>query len=280
MIGVAFRVMWRVLIFVLGGMILYVAIVPGYSLLHQRVPFYIAALILYCILAYFALPSLIRLFRLVIKPKHIPLYAYTSDGWASDPINLAIIAKSTFRLQLAFKKAGWFQADPSTFKNMLKEAYALLYKRSYPSAPFSNLYLLGRPFDIGFQKEHVLKQPSPRHRHHVRFWALEDFSEIHPHSSFWQKIFKRFVLGKRKVWIGAATNDTAPFAIRARNGQITHKISSDTDLEREHIIEELRAAGVVKKVYHLKAGEPFSFRGQSFGTNIRCDGYIKVVEVG
>jgi hypothetical protein len=45
---------------------------------------------------------------------------------------------------------------------------AFLLNSSYPSAPFSALYLFGRGQDIGFQQA---INNSPRKRHHVRFWA-------------------------------------------------------------------------------------------------------------
>ena len=46
---------------------------------------------------------------------------------------------------------------------------AFVLNAPYPTAPFSTLYLFGRPQDVGFQEP---IDDSPRKRHHIRFWAL------------------------------------------------------------------------------------------------------------
>ncbi len=38
------------------------------------------------------MPALIRLFRIIHPPDHLPLYCVTPDGFASDPLNIGLIS--------------------------------------------------------------------------------------------------------------------------------------------------------------------------------------------
>jgi hypothetical protein len=176
--------------------------------------------------------------------------------------------------------AGWHTADRATLKNMLREAYALLFAQPYPTAPFSSLYLFGRPFDIGFQIPYG-PNGSPRHRHHVRFWQLIEKPHIDKsdHFSYWLTRVRRFFGRKRTVWIGSAIDDNHSFAIRWRNFQFTHGNDPDHTKERDYMISTLSEAGLVRKVGIIKDGAPFKMRSQSFGGSFIVDGNITVVQL-
>ena len=93
MFNFLFRSLWRVLIFAAGTLILWFTVFRAFPYADARLPLYVVLLLLYCFLAYVAIPALIRVFRLVIKPNRIPLYVTMSDCWPSDPVNLAVIVK-------------------------------------------------------------------------------------------------------------------------------------------------------------------------------------------
>ncbi|MEO5690940.1 MAG: LssY C-terminal domain-containing protein, partial [Candidatus Saccharimonadales bacterium] len=176
--------------------------------------------------------------------------------------------------------AGWYEADPSTLRNTIHEAYAIVANTTYLTAPFSKLYLFGRRFDIGFQRP-IKGKAAPRHRHHMRLWQVTDQPHIdtHGHFAYWVERLKHFFNKEQSVWIGAAIEDIDPIGIRWRNLQITHKNSHLHEKERDYFVSTLREAGLVKSVHIIKDGESFTMRSQNIGTSFIVDGNILVVEL-
>src|SRR5262249_58078794 len=104
----------------------------------------------------------------LLQRKRVPSFTITGDGLPGDPVNLALIG-TLHQLRSAFATAGWSEADRLGMASSWRMVRAFVFNSSYPTAPFSTLYLFGRGQDIGFQKA---IDNSPRRRHHVRFWAL------------------------------------------------------------------------------------------------------------
>lgn len=277
-----FRALWRTAILVAGMVAAWLAIFKFYPYADTRLPVFVVVVLIYAGFAYIIIPTLVRILRLFDKPNHIPRYAVTPDGWASDPINIAVMATSREQLISSMERAGWYQADPPTLKNNLRSVIAMLLSEPYPTAPFSQLYLFGRPFDIGFQKP-ANKDLSPRSRHHVRFWRLEEpTNDKHfPHFDFWHKKVKHLLGMEKEIWIGAAIKDTSIFGVRWRSGSITHQISADTDAERDLIINDLSNVRQVRTVDVIHAGDPLAFRGQTIkrGGPLICDSTLHIVEL-
>jgi len=270
--------MWRLLVLALGIGLAYAAAFIAFPYLDRRLPIFIALLLVYIGLAYFGLPALMRTWRLMIRPDHIPLYATTRDGIPSDPVNIAIVARSRHQFMRAMKKAGWYTADKATLKSAVREAWAILFDKPYPNAPFSNLYLFNRPFDLGFQIPYG-KNKSPRHRHHVRFWQLVDREKDHGHFRFWVRHFRQFIGKEHTVWIGAAIDDTNSYGIRWYNLQITHRTHPLHYKERDYLIKTLQSTGKIKAVSEVRSGEPFEMRSQQFGVRFVTDGKLQIVEL-
>ena len=110
---------------------------------------------------------------------------------------------------------------------------------------------IGRKQDVGFQ------QPisnSPRQRHHIRFWALnlvhsdDDMSS----ASFWLNTDKSST-DHRVLWVGAGTRDTG-LSLTRLTFQVTHATDSDTNSEREYIVAQLGATGLIGDVALHPAG--------------------------
>ena len=272
------RIFWRILIFALGIVISYAIVEQGFPYLDRYLPAWIVVFVFYLVISYLIIPTLIRLWRLVIKPNHIPIYTTSPDGWAVDPVNIALITRSRNDLIDSFEAAGWIMTDRSTLRNLIHEAYAIVFKKTYPSAPMSKLMLFNRPQDIAFQIQYG-DSPSPRHRHHVRLWRL-DIPEEDKHYDFWHEIMYFFKRHRSEIWLGAATHDVSMFAIRRRNLQITHKIESDTNKERDFLIQTFRKARRLKgPVVDVASGHELSFPGQTFGVHIIVDGTLKVIQL-
>lgn len=275
MIGAFLRWAWRLLVGLVAAALAYVTFFLMYPYLDARLPWLVVIIILYIWVAYVGIPFLVRLWHLVLRPHHLPLYVTSGDGWSSDPVNVAVVCRSREELIRAMTEAGWFVADEGSVRTNLRLAWAMIFNRPYPTAPFSRLYLFGRQQDIGFQ---IPVDGSPRHRHHVRFWQLHP-DQPHAHHTFWQNIFKMFRFKEKQIWIGAATHDIGPFAFRVRTLQITHKIDAKTDHERDFVLRTLNNQQLIKRQETVLAGEPLKFRGQTFGVNIVADGTLQMVEL-
>ncbi len=274
------RVAWRVLTIMLVLILASTTTFWLFPYLDRRLPVFPAVLLAYAVLAYILLPLASRFWRVVFRPDHIPRYVTTSDGWPADPVNIAFVVKDKQHLRRAMKRASWYEADPLTLKNMVREAYAIVANTMYLTAPFSKLYLFGRKFDIGFQQP-IKGKAAPRHRHHMRLWQVTEQPDIdtHDHFAYWMKRLKHFFDKKQSVWIGAAIEDIDPIALQWRNLQVTHKNSHLHEKERDYIVSTLRDAGLVKSVHVIKDGESFTMRSQNIGTSFIVDGNILVVEL-
>src|SRR5258708_21406529 len=129
---------------------------------------------------------------------------------------------------------------------------AFVLNRPYPTAPFSTLYLFGRGQDIGFQKA---IDNSPRKRHHVRFWAMSASraQQTVGTASFWLNT-DRPPNDERVLWVGAGTKDTG-FSLTRLTFQVTHATDSDTNAERDYIINELKRSRLIGDVTLHRTGD-------------------------
>ena len=104
--------------------------------------------------------------------------------------------------------------------------------------------------DVGFQKA---IDNSPRKRHHVRFWALSlaRAEAALGTASFWLNT-DRPPTDARVFWIGAGTRDTG-FSLTQLTFQITHATDTDTNAERDYIIDELTKNRLLEDVKSYQA---------------------------
>jgi hypothetical protein len=281
MIRLLLRWLWRAIILLLGVASLLFLVTVFWPDSGSRVSIFLACLAIYCLMAYIIIPNLMRLFHVFSRPDHIPLYVATGDGWPSDPVNLAIIAKNKRQLVNAMKQAGWYVADPLTIRNGFREVISIIFNTSYPQAPLSHLYLFDRPHDIGFEIP-TNNAGSARTRHHVRFWRLKKplpESRYSSHYDFWREKVRHLFNVDREIWIGAATEETKAIDLQWRTGRLTHGGSHESDKERDFIIDTLKKAGHVSAVSETDPGEALRFRGQQFRTFYITDGSIKIVRI-
>lgn len=277
MIEYVVRQFKRLLVLAPGIILAYISAKEVYPFLDKRIPASMAVLATYIITAYGIIPVCVRLFRLVIKPDHIPIYTTTPDGYACDPVNIGIFGTKP-QLVSAMKAAGWYEADKKTLVNVIRMLVAIIIKQPYKTAPFSSLYLFGRSQDIGFEQS---VDGSPNHRHHVRFWACSN--DVHQsfksHVQFWHALHPDEELNDEiHLWVGAASLDIGIGVIR-HNGQITHMIHSDTDAERDKIVRDLKRAKKAKSIKTLRAGSPYKLENRVLGGHMRTDGQLTVVEL-
>ncbi|MCW1907860.1 MAG: LssY C-terminal domain-containing protein [Candidatus Saccharibacteria bacterium] len=278
MVTFIIRLLKRVSVLVPGVIVTYLALKNVFPEVSDLLPFEPAAIFAtYILIAYIFIPTVIRFIRLIAPPKHLPYYCTTPDGFASDPVNIGVYATRE-ELIVAMGKAGWFVADRRTPRTILKLFVALIQNKSYVNAPFSNLYLFGRNQDIGFE---MPVGGSPRHRHHVRFWAASHTGDPRhlDHLSFWDNFQRSNLLDGRVLWVGAASLDIGIGIIR-HNAQLTHMIHENTDKERDLITSSLKATGLVQKVRQVDAStEPYWLRNRVFRGRLKSDGKLTICEI-
>jgi hypothetical protein len=184
--------------------------------------------------------------------------AFTSAGIPGDPLNFAFVG-SEAALVRTLLDAGWFPADPITWRSSLRIAADSAAHRPYVDAPVSPLFVNGKQQDLAFE---LPAAGDPSKRHHVRFW-LSGPSDA---------------LG-RPLWIGAATYDSK-VGFSHTTGQITHHIGPDVDAERDKLLHDLQQhrAGLA---VHWEDDFQHAHEGRNGGGDpFVTDGRLAVVEGG
>ena len=245
------RLLQRLAIVALGVFAVWLIVFVIFRAADNRLPWALAVGATYGLAAYVVMPRIIRLGLKILQRGKVPSFCTTGDGLPGDPVNITLIGDLA-QLRAAFETAGWTEADALGLKSSWGMVKAFVFNRPYPTAPFSTLYLFGRGQDIGFQKA---IDDSPRKRHHVRFWASKldkDESELST-PEFWLST-DRPPPEAQVLWVGAGTRDTG-ISLTRLSFQITHATDSDTNAERDFMVEELARHGVIGEVTLHKAGD-------------------------
>ena len=217
----------------------------------------LAVLLGYVSLAYIVLPTFWRHYEHQRPLATLPMVTRTAQGIPGDPINVGLIG-DTKEVLCAMNFAGWFPADPVTFRSSIEIAGSVLLDRAYPYAPVSNLFYLGRREDLAFEKP---SGKSPDRRHHVRFWKVLDRGQEN-----------------RPVWLGAVTFDRG-VGVSHFTGAITHHIDADIDAEREKLATDLENAGVVTAKYQVTGVGP-TLTGRNGGGDLYyTDGEVWIMRL-
>ena len=275
MINYTMRYVKRFAVLVPGIVIAYIAAHTIYPLFSKRLSVVFAILFTYIIVAYVLIPAAIRLLRIIIPARHLPLYCVTPDGFASDPINIGIIGT---RQQLigAMKEAGWDIADRHSLKNLLRQVTSTLLRQAYKTAPMSALFLFGRKQDIGFE---LVRDNKPGHRHHVRFWAttFDKDRQLSVRSIHWLPRELKHHEDDKLLWLGAASRDIG-FAFIRHNAQITHMIHPNTDRERDLITRHLISNDAVE-LPSIRLEYPYRLINRVWLGYLQTDGVLKICKL-
>ena len=225
--------------------------------LERVLSFALAILTVYALLAYLALPALWTHYEHQKDLASLPMVTHTAQGIPGDPINVGLVGDNKDVL-CAMQAAGWFPADPVTFRSSIEIAGSVLLDRPYRDAPVSKLVYLGRREDLAFEKP---DGRSADHRHHVRFWKVLDHGEE-----------------ARPVWLGAVTFDRS-VGVSHYTGAITHHIGADIDVERKLLAADLEAAGLVDAKYQVTGIGPTMNGRNGGGDPYYTDGEVWILPV-
>lgn len=252
----AFRLI-RFIFIVISGSLIYQVLFS--EILTKKIHIF-AYILLWLFSSYLILPFINKLMTGRYLPDYFIGRSQTSDGLLGDPINLAFIG-SKAELEQLFMNSGWTIAEKLSLRSSIKMIIASVLAKSYPSAPVSSLFLFGKRQDIAFEKQ---IENNPRRRHHVRFWQTPE---------------NWYLPGGRQAdWLGAATYDKK-VGFSFFTGQVTHKINSDVDKERDFVLdtfEESKQPVSIELVEHFTT----SYHGRNGGGDeIFTDGALPFIKM-
>lgn len=232
-------------------------LVEGFSLTPIRLLYLLGFWIL---LTYITLPRLHQLMTWIYLPDYFFGRTRTTEGVLSDPINIAFDG-SERDLHVVMRRAGWVLAEERTLASAWSMVRSTLMRRSFPAAPVSDLYLMGRRHDFTYQQE---VGGTTTKRHHVRFWRMPP----------------DFVLpgGYRADWLAAGTYDRA-VGFSFFTLQITHRIDENIDVERDFVVDTVRYADPQVEVEVIEEFSASYHHRNGQGDRIRTDGDLPVLDV-
>ncbi|MCS6711939.1 LssY C-terminal domain-containing protein [Brachybacterium sp. EF45031] len=212
------------------------------------------------LLTYVTLPRLHQVLTWIYLPDYFIGRTRTSDGVFSDPVNVGLDG-SEADVHVAMRRAGWVLAEEKTLRSAWGMVAATLLRRSYPAAPVSDLYLLGRRHDFTYQQE---VGGTTSKRHHVRFWRMP----------------ADFVLpgGYRTDWLAAGTFDRA-VGFSFFTFQVTHRIDENIDVERDYIVDTVRYGSPEVPVHVVRDYSTSYHHRNGQGDRLRTDGDLPVIDV-
>lgn len=196
----------------------------------------------YWVLAYLVLPALWRHYEHNPAMEDDPKTTEAGIHIPGDPLNVALVGTKEEVIR-ALLTAGWYPADPLSFKSSMGIAKSVLFNRPDPEAPVSNLFLWGRHQDLAYE---LPVGTSAKHRNHVRFWQSPETADR-----------------GRTLWLGAATFDDS-VGVSHTTGEITHHIAPDIDAERDKLMADLKRAGQLSKIYQV-TGVGVTMNGRNGG---------------
>ena len=163
-----------------------------------------------------------------------PRHTRTKHGHVGDPVNVALVGTEE-ELHRVLAAAGWYAADPITLATSVRIAADVVLRKPYDHAPVSDLLLFDRVQDAAFEQP---VGPSPKQRHHVRFWRSAEVDA-----------------SGEPLWLGAATFDER-VEISRTTGGITHRIGADVDVERNKVVTDAHHAGCIAAFYWIDPFHP------------------------
>jgi len=183
----------------------------------------VAFLAAWLAIAYIAAPEFWTFRNRGFRNQRFEMVTHTPQGIPGDPINVGLVGTEK-EVVHTLAIAGWDTADAVTLRTAIDIGESVLFSRPYPDAPMSRLLFEGRAQELAFEKP---VGTSADRRHHVRFWHTDTVGD-----------------DGRPLWLGAASFDRG-VGLSHHTGAITHHIDPDIDAERDFLIGDLDAAGLL-----------------------------------
>ncbi|SDS25778.1 LssY C-terminal domain-containing protein [Bradyrhizobium canariense] len=228
-----------------------------FQIQKRWLPILAAGAIVYLLLAYIVLPAVWTHHEHEPGLASLPMVTRTGTGIPGDALNVGLVGSKEDVLR-AMEAAGWFPADPVTFRSSIEIIGSVVLDRPYHDAPVSPLYYQGKKEQFAFEKP---DGKSADRRHHVRLWlVLEKGADGRP------------------VWLGAVTYDRG-VGLSHYTGQVTHHIGPNIDAERDLLMRDLTDAGMVDALFQISGIGPTLFGRNGGGDPYYTDGEIDVASL-
>jgi hypothetical protein len=179
------------------------------------------------------------------------------DGEPGDATNFALLGTEQ-QVRTVLASAGWVQVDANAQAALVHGLLNTLQHKPYVEVPMSTLYLFGRPQDLGFARASAITVATERH--HLRCWN------------------SGMTVGGVPLWIGAATHDIG-LERDQRNGDITHRIAPEIDLERDFLRDSLQATGTVAAAAYFTPLSAVHSAHTATGGSFTTDGRLLVMQL-
>ncbi|MCL5733679.1 MAG: LssY C-terminal domain-containing protein, partial [Patescibacteria group bacterium] len=158
----------------------------------------------------------------------LPKTSETLTGSPMEPISLIFVG-SKAQIEKSFIAAGWVEADKITPTSIWKIMEAASFGGAYLKAPMTPSFFNYAINNFGFEKQ----LGSVLNRHHLRFWQTN------------------FVFNGERIWVVTASFDEGLKYL------VVHHITPNIDKERDFVLKDILATGLVKgyKEYQLVSAE-------------------------
>ncbi|MGB6200634.1 MAG: LssY C-terminal domain-containing protein [Candidatus Acidiferrales bacterium] len=186
--------------------------------------------------------------------EQIPLRVSNKQGAPGDMVNFVLVGSGA-AVDQAFKDAGWLKVL-DTNKEHRRAAVGGVFSgfrhKPFVEMPMSQLYLFGRPQDVGYARGTAVAALGSRH--HLRLWKAP------------------MQVDGQDVWVGAATHDKS-FMHDPHHRGFSHFIDPNVDDERTYIQQTLAStheatqwtmvqpANAIQTAYTV-SGQAFHSNGQ------------------
>lgn len=201
----------------------------------------------YAVFAYVVMPASWRQYHRLAGFPRAAGVTRTAEGLSADPLNVAFVGSAS-DVAAAMRAAGWSPADRISIRSGFRDATSVVFHRPYVSAPVSTHVLWGRPQDLAFEQ---IVGGSPRQRHHVRLWRVNQPSDP-----------------RGTLWVGAASYDRS-VGLSPYTGEVVHHIETRVDAERDKLVADLDRTG---RLARLDCAEGWRDAGR--GRNGSGDSYV------
>lgn len=156
----------------------------------------------------------------------------TTDAKGSshgDPLNIVLVGDAADVLN-ALSRSGWSFTHRINLHTIVREIGAVLNGDSYPVAPVSSLYALGRKHDVALQRA----RRTVSQRNHMRLWLAP------------------FRFQSRQIWIGQISRDIGVKFTTKSPTLTTHIIDPEVDNAREYLLHSLISQRLVERFGFVK----------------------------
>jgi len=215
-----------------------------WRLLREGLLVVAAALAIWAVLAYLALPSVWSRAQRQAALAGQDMITLTKQGLSGDPINFGLVGDKAEML-CAFRSAGWILAD----------SVSLQIAGGKPDPTASPLYYDRRIEDVAFQAPDGF---SAARRHHIRLWLVRDVLSDH-----------------RPLWLATVSYDRG-VGVNRYTLQLTHRIDGDVDAEREFVGEALVRIGAIRSFFQIRGNGASLDARNGGGDRYFTDGEILV----